>query len=83
VLINNLKLFTGVVVVNSDLRVIGSYYYPLLPCHELSTSHRTVGDFEGTDLCLLVVIKDSNVACIESNEHPRKSRVQLDRLDSL
>jgi hypothetical protein len=83
VFIYHFELLTSVVVVNSDLRVISAYHYPLLPCHEFSASHWSVRHFKGSDLGLLVVIEDGDIACVECNKNPWKGRMELNGLDSL
>ena len=56
VLIDDFKLFAGVIVVDTNLCIISSHYDPLLSRHELSASYRGISDFEGPDLLLLIVV---------------------------
>ena len=68
---DSLKFFTGVVVKNSDLGIISAYYNPLLPGYKFSASNWSISNLKRPDLSLLVIIEDSDVSGIESNEHPR------------
>lgn len=64
VLIYHFQLFTSVIVVYSNFSVVCTHYYPLLTSHEFCASHGAICHFEWSHLRLLVVIEDSNIACI-------------------
>ncbi len=70
VFIDNFEFLRGVVVVNSDLRVVCTNHDPLLASHELGASHWSISHFKRAHLCLLIVIKNCNVACVESDQDP-------------
>jgi hypothetical protein len=83
VLIDNLQLFTRVVVVYANLCVISANYDPLLSGDKLRASDRRIGDFERSHLRLLIVVKYDDCACIKADEHPGQSGMQLHTLDTL
>ncbi len=83
VLINYLQFFTCVVVVYTNLCIISSDNDPLLSRDELSASHWSIGNFEGSHLWLLVVIKYDHSASIQTDEDPGQSGMKFDALDTL
>lgn len=76
------QFLLGIVIEHSQFVVIRSYYYPLLSWDKFSTSNRGLSDFKGPNLGLLIVIIDSHIPSIESNENPRKRRVKFNSFDS-
>ena len=82
-LLNCLDLLSRVIVEDAKEVIIGANNNPLLPCNELGATHGRVRDLNRTHLCLRVVIVDHDGSAIKCGEHPRKSRVQVDRLDSV
>jgi hypothetical protein len=82
VIVNGLDLLGGIVVVDAQFGIIGTDDNPLLAHDELSTAYRRVGDLDGPHLCLGLIVVNSDIANIESNENPRKGWMHIDRLDT-
>jgi hypothetical protein len=57
VLVYYLQLLTCVIVVYTNLCVIGANNDPLFSCDKLSTSYGSICNFKGSHLGLLIVIK--------------------------
>ena len=83
VIINDLELLTGVVIEDPHLRVISTDNDPLLARNEFRASDWGIRHLEGSDLGLLVVVVDCHVPCVERDQHPRQSWMQLNTLHTL
>ena len=82
-------LFHGVVVVDTNKVVIRANSDPLLSCYELRRSYGRGCHLEGFYCCLFcssqvgylgIEIVDIRISAVQSNQHPRKSRMNVNRL---
>ena len=81
--IYDLQLLTCVVIVYSDFSIVCSDYDPLLPGYKFSASHWSIGNFEWSDLSLLIIVEQGHIACIETDQDPWEGWMQFYTLYSL
>lgn len=79
---NGFQLFTRIIVIHPDFRVIWANDDPLLPGYELGTSDWRIRDFKGFHLALAIIVVNDDVTSIQSNEHPWHIGVQINALYS-
>ena len=76
-------LLRGVIVVYSQLEVIGAADNPVLARNETSSSNRDIGELECLDDCLRLEGPNVCVAAVKSGEDPWLCRMKVDALNSL
>ena len=76
-------LLRGVVVVDAQLEVIGTCYYPILPRDEATGAYGYIGELEGLDDGLRYVRPDVDVAAIQGREDPWLGWMKVNAFDTL
>lgn len=75
--LKGVRLVQRVVVVDTDLHVIGPGDEPILASHKASGSHRYIADLKVLDQLLVLVVHDVYVAIVQGAEHPRLRGVNV------
>lgn len=81
--LENLDLLHGVVVVATDVHVIGTDDDPLLPWHEDTASHGLIRNFKRFYDAASLVVVDEDMAVVHRRENPWLGGMDVDALDAL
>lgn len=79
----NLYLFSCVVIIDADFKVIATENYPLLALHKLTRANRHTTGIPLTDDITCAVVPDICLSREERRQNPRFGRVHINALHAI